>query len=241
MFALSYQFEERISACRPVSYLLAASLCMELTDLIAWIAHGMLDSIVDGFFPFVQAMEAEIVAVENIVFSDGVVQAPTKLPALEVKATSLTVPKTRDSEKPFLLSTTSDEKQSSRKDVASIKPSKTHFSLPRPTLPLTYHRFKQTLHRTWSGLISSKSTTYAQLANNPTSLTLKRMTRVRRLVTSVGRVLVTKSEVVTQLQKRLLTADEHGHLNTRGDDVEVAIYMADVQGQLLPYSRLPVH
>ena len=96
MFALSYRFEERISACRLVSHLLAAGLCMELTDLIAWIAHGMLDSIVDGFFPFVQAMEAEIVAVENIVFSDGVVQAPTKLPALEVKATSLTVPKTRD-------------------------------------------------------------------------------------------------------------------------------------------------
>jgi magnesium transporter len=58
------------------------------------------------------------------------------------------------------------------------------------------------------------------------------MARTRRLVTSLGRLLATKSEVVLQIRKRLLIAGRSrmGNETSKGDELDVAIYMGDVQG-----------
>jgi Mg2+ and Co2+ transporter CorA len=50
------------------------------------------------------------------------------------------------------------------------------------------------------------------------------MARTRRLVTSLGRLLSTKAEVIAQIRKRLASG-------TKPEDAEVAMYMGDVQGQ----------
>lgn len=62
-----------------------------------------------------------------------------------------------------------------------------------------------------------------------TQLTLRRMVRTRRLVTALGRLLGTKSDVVTQIRKRLMRSAQ----GDTGEALEVAIYMGDVQGQRL--------
>lgn len=78
---------------------------------------------------------------------------------------------------------------------------------------------------------------------DPTAVTLRRMARTRRLVTSLTRLLATKSEVVAQIQKRLLTSGRSGLGNGAGkdDDIEVAIYMGDVQDHILTLQHSLVH
>ena len=63
-----------------------------------------------------------------------------------------------------------------------------------------------------------------------TQLTLRRMVRTRKLVTALGRLLGTKSDVVTQIRKRLMRSALEEHTS---EALEVAIYMGDVQGQRL--------
>ena len=61
--------------------------------------------------------------------------------------------------------------------------------------------------------------------------TLRRIARVRRLVTLLGRLLATKSEVITQIRKRLL-ADRSFKVGVRSnpDALDIAMHMDDVQG-----------
>ena len=65
--------------------------------------------------------------------------------------------------------------------------------------------------------------------------TLQRMAATRRIVTSLGRLLATKDEVITQIRKRLQPTaydpKERGVGLDMQDDREIAIYMGDVQGK----------
>lgn len=63
-----------------------------------------------------------------------------------------------------------------------------------------------------------------------TASTLRQMARTRRLVTSLGRLLASKSEVVAQIKKRLLKT---GTLDpsVNAEELEVAMYMGDIQGK----------
>jgi len=81
------------------------------------------------------------------------------------------------------------------------------------------------------------------MTGDPTALTLRRMARTRRLVTSLTRLLATKSEVVAQIRKRLLTSGHPGLGNGAGkdDDIEVAIHMGDVQDHILTLQHSLTH
>ena len=61
------------------------------------------------------------------------------------------------------------------------------------------------------------------------------MARIRRLVTSLTRFLAVKSEVVAQVKKRLLTKGEWGLGTGTEDDLDVFVYMGDVQGAVLAW------
>ncbi|KNZ77430.1 Putative metal ion transporter C17A12.14 [Termitomyces sp. J132] len=135
-----------------------------------WIAHGILDSIVDSFFPLLEEIEQEVAAIEDLVLTAGGGGAP-------VSPRQYDVPLMRTSRK-------LDEKQ------------------------------------LWANVPSHLS---------PTQMTLRRMARTRRLITSLTRLLATKSEVVAQIRKRLLTVNG----TRRDDNLDVAIYMGDVQDHIL--------
>lgn len=100
------------------------------------------------------------------------------------------------------------------------------FAAPRWTIPLAFRR----LRRFFAKRLRRMSNP-AEPPPSATTLTLRRMARARRLVTSLNRLLASKSEVITQIRKRLLKAGASGLGNgTKSDELEVAIYMGDVQG-----------
>jgi len=193
----------------------------------AWIAHGILDSVVDSFFPLVEEIGEQVAAIESAVYNEDS-PASTIAPIPLVNSRELQALPV--AEKVVPLTSPVDEKHISSRDVASVKTAKTQFSLPRLTCGLMLWRLRRTLSR----LIA-----FFCLRNKPrprniepsftlTALGLHRMARTRRLTTSVARVLATKPEVVAGIRKRLLTSDG---LAT-SDDAEVAIYFGDVQGEI---------
>lgn len=199
-----------------------------------WIAHGILDSIVDSFFPFLEEVEKEAMGVDSFIFADSYEQAgphsqvtsPKVSPETEMSETN----EKRDLVKN--LSPSMNEKYQSPINRSVVK---TRFSLPRPTIPLFIRRFKRTVLSL--SIPVSLTVEIHRSTGDPTALTLRRMARTRRLVTSLTRLLAAKSEVVTQIRKRLLTSGHSGLGNGAGkdDDVEVAIYMGDVQGTSISF------
>jgi magnesium transporter len=105
---------------------------------------------------------------------------------------------------------------------------RTRFWVPHPALTSRLllrcrgflHSIVASLHRSQHSRTKSLSTV----------TTLRRLARTRRLVTSLTRLLATKSEVVVQIRKRLLTSNSGGNGLRKREDVDVAIYLGDVQG-----------
>jgi len=67
------------------------------------------------------------------------------------------------------------------------------------------------------------------------------MARARRLVTSLSRLLASKSEVVAQLRKRLLTSSQSGSSTGDVERAEVAMYLGDVQDHILALENALSH
>ncbi|KAJ7092686.1 hypothetical protein C8R44DRAFT_816287 [Mycena epipterygia] len=184
-----------------------------------WIAHGILDSIVDSFFPFLQGLEREVIAIEDIVFSGGSNTRASDSPSGGFNVEKST-PEPKDIEK------TSWPDELSEKNVARLDTTRAYFSLPWPPF---IAKGKINIPKRWKAAPPTKT------RPSPTASTLHRMARARRLVTSLSRLLATKSEVVAQLRKRLLTSVQSGTSKVSGDreSAEVAIYLGDVQDHIL--------
>lgn len=199
-----------------------ALLSNYLNNEIDWIAHGVLDSIVDSFFPFLEEIEKEVLAIEDIVSMAAhgdssfdkifpVVQTPMAAPTSSFEHTEKGLSMNL-MEKPVTL---------------NIDPPRTRFSPPRLTLSLAIRRFRRTIDRSWRYFSPPPDDPLPSATHN----TLRRMARTRRLVTTLARLLATKSEVVAQIRKRLLTSGKSGlNGSAWNEDLDVAIYMGDVQG-----------
>ena len=200
-----------------------------------WIAHGLMDSIVDSFFPFLEVIEKEVLEIEHLVFSAGDTPADQEQessPTVSVQRSSVTdvslAPEKRDPELSEKISI--DFAMASTKSIAP----KPHFTSPT-SIPLRVRRARRIVFEYISSLprfktIDTKSPNY----HHPTT-TIHRMARIRRLVTSLTRFLAVKSEVVAQVKKRLLTKGEWGLGTGTEDDLDVFVYMGDVQGAVLAW------
>ncbi|KAJ6621700.1 hypothetical protein B0H10DRAFT_2017107 [Mycena sp. CBHHK59/15] len=179
-----------------------------------WIAHGMLDSIVDSFFPFLRGLEREVMAIEAIVYS-GVSTTHDSESAHPASNPDGSGSELRDIEKTnsIIEKPRSRVWQLNEKNVASLDSTRTRFPVlwPLPSIA----KWKRSMQNRW------KSTS-ALKPKPTTAATLYRMARARRLVASLSRLLASKSEVVTQLRKRLIA-----------DGAEVAIYLGDVQDHIM--------
>ncbi|KAI0257100.1 hypothetical protein BJV78DRAFT_1116661 [Lactifluus subvellereus] len=201
----------------------------------AWIAHGILDSVVDSFFPFVEEIEEQVTAIEAVVYNeDSPVSTIPSTPLALARALKGPPSEEKALSPPFSV----DEKQAFVRDVASVRAAQTQFSLPRLTFGLMWWRMRRAFSR-FVGLCLRRRPhdVKAKPIFTRASLGLWRMARTRRLVTSVARVLATKPEVVAGIRKRLLTSDG---LAAR-DDAEVAIYFGDVQDHILTLQQSLAH
>ncbi|KAG6885573.1 hypothetical protein C0993_012575 [Termitomyces sp. T159_Od127] len=176
-----------------------------------WIAHGILDSIVDSFFPLLEEIEREVAAIEDLVLTAG-------------GGTSSIIPQQYDTQH-VATSYQLDEKGprlSPDEEKYSTASLEVRFSSRRPTISPVFRRIRRAISIHWRRLWVN---TASHLS--PTQITLRRMARTRRLITSLTRLLATKSEVVAQIRKRLLTVDQ-----SKGEDsLNVAMYMGDIQGK----------
>jgi magnesium transporter len=197
-----------------------------------WIAHGILDSIVDSFFPYLEEIGKEVMAIEDLVTPtgvDGATASSNPQPKAEVE--SLKVVSPRDSfEKKLHLPTLATETFSfSEKSLHVGGTTHPRFVAPQWTIPLAFRRVRRFLTRRWKRKPKNPET-----PPSVTTLTLRRIARARRLVTSLNRLLASKSEVITQIRKRLLNARTSGLGESSGaEGIEVAIYMGDVEGKCL--------
>lgn len=101
--------------------------------------------------------------------------------------------------------------------------------LPRKTTQVSL--VSRSIGRAWTAVAAAMNVHISPPASG-TLHHLRRMARARRLVTSLTRLLATKSEVVTQIRKRLLTSGSAalGNASDSAEDAEVAIHLSDVQG-----------
>jgi magnesium transporter len=185
--------------------------------LLDWIAHGILDSVVDSFFPLLKEIEKEVIAIDDLVFL-----ASDRAPPIQVQ--------NRDEATHSAMSEKVDTTQHVQLPggaAMQTDPVGSRFFSPR----LTVLMLKRASYRIWES-ITAPSTGSRPAANH---FTLRRVARTRKLVTVSMRLLAAKSEVIAQIRKRLLTPSQSGLGNgtIRDEDVEVSIYLGDVQGALI--------
>ena len=198
----------------------------------AWIAHGILDSVVDSFFPLVEEIEEHVTAIESVVHNeDNPASTITPIPPTNAGALRiLPAGETTSPANAWALPAGEkvvDEKHTFSEDVASEKTAKMQFSLPRLTCGLMLRRWRRAISRFVNFCMRNKPRSKVKPSFTRASFDLHRMARTRHLATSVARVLATKPEVVAGIRKRLLALDGPD----ASDDAEVAIYFGDVQGE----------
>ncbi|KAI0778255.1 hypothetical protein BD413DRAFT_704623 [Trametes elegans] len=212
-----------------------------------WIAHGIMDSIVDSFFPFLEVIEREVLDIERLVFSIG---DGSGFPGKDSKEITVAAPSRSSGSDTAMLTDKSvgtadpDEKQSSYADIAkdsvkSISP-RPRFSVPA-SVPLLLRRARRAIHDTIASIPRFKAIDKHTSEYHHSSAMIHRMARTRRLVTSLTRFLAVKSEVITQVKKRLITQGEWGLGTGTEDDLDVFVYMGDVQDHILTLQQSLAH
>ena len=235
MSAESSKLLRKLLADRLVRRHCVLSPTRRFTPPPAWIAHGILDSVVDSFFPLLKEIEEHVMAIESVVHNeDNPASTITPIPpantwALRILSARKTVPPANSWAREKVVTATSfvDEKHAIPEDVASVKTVKTQFSLPTLTCGLMLRRWRRAISRFVNYCMRNKSRSKVNPSFSRASFDLHRMARTRHLATSVARVLATKPEVVAGIRKRLLASDGPD----ASDDAEVAIYFGDVQGE----------
>jgi magnesium transporter len=212
-----------------------------LTPPPAWITHGIIDTIVDSFFPLVKEIQELVMAVESVVYNeDNPASTHPTIPLANTRALRIppagrvippasawTLQALPSGEKVLSTAVFVDEKHA---DVVSVKTATTQFSLPKLTCGLMLQRWWRSISRFVSFCMRNKPRKFKKRFTQA-SFDLRGMARTRQLATSVARVLATKPEVVAGIRKRLLASDG---LDVN-DDVEVAMYFGDVQGEAAKY------
>jgi magnesium transporter len=194
-----------------------------------WIAHGILDSVVDSFFPILQHIEQEVISIENMVLTSGEQLGPFS----QAFSTSIDPSPNLGLPSASFPAGEKDENSPQGDGRKNQPPMKTRFLLPSITISLVLRRLKRVASRGLRTMSRAEANAQPVVTSTP----LMSMARTRRLVTSLARLLHTKSEVISQIRKRLLDPKQFAFGNPLGieEDGSVAIYMGDIQGAI--YSK----
>ena len=178
-----------------------------------------MDSIVDSFFPLLKEIEKELVAIDDLVFSNS----DQPLPVGDHQAQTSASGQIEKVDTTGLL-------QLPEKIAAEANNNRIRFSSSRTVDPLLVRQFGHPLKRIWDSLSATSSGSQPNATRD--QFTLRRIARIRKLVTSLTRLLATKSEVVARIRKRFLLSNQYGlHYGaSKDEDFEVSMYMGDVQG-----------
>ena len=211
--------------------------------MIDWIAHGLLDSVVDSFFPILNVIEREVKVIESIVSGD--------VAGSDSQTTEKGRPSLKDADQRSALRDKSissidiKREMGDANDTPPLSVEKVQspnqkisfliYSAPNRAL-ISFARIKHVLVRIYRVIRPLGQGDGECGMAFASSTTLQRMAITRRVVTSLTRLLASKSDVIAQIRKRLLTSSSiglwHYELGS-GDENEVGIYMGDVHGTRL--------
>ncbi|KAF9270119.1 hypothetical protein L218DRAFT_1071607 [Marasmius fiardii PR-910] len=192
---------------------------------------------VDSFFPYLDDIEKEVVAIEELVFNGArESQMKTKdtrylqwMPKLATLFNSWKPSEPHHDPETTVIANEKEETGTFRGSVVG----QTRFALPRPPIPLMRKRVLRFLR---SRLKLSRNDKPTPLS--ATSVNLRRIARTRKLVTLLNRLLASKADVIAQIRKRMLSGLA-GSKST--EQLEVAIYMGDVQDHILTLQHSLAH
>ena len=219
---------------------MAPRFSVELTQSPDWIAHGILDSVVDSFFPFVAQIDKEVDEIEKFLCSDpdGSDGTPKVTPA-EPKPSSASVldvvdeksdsaPNAVDEKKDDVSMSTYDEKPPLSPVKSQQQVKTTVFRASPVPVSLYIRRARRFLK---SKLFKTPARTgvgepWMSQKLSPTTRTVHRMVKIRRLMTSLARLLSTKADLIRQIRKRLVTKGEW----SLDSDPELYIHLGDILG-----------
>ncbi|KAH8120176.1 hypothetical protein DFH11DRAFT_1558780 [Phellopilus nigrolimitatus] len=222
-----------------------------------WIAHGLLDSIVDSFFPILAAIEKEVKEVDDLVLRNPTTPETKESMKMEEAAVEQTDASfsnhdSFEKEKAVLTGCYFADEENEKRDEAG-KEGTTRLSLPvgikiyrspfilfcRLEIAVRSFLWKRMMERKFRQIVEKDQ------FMSSTSKTLLRMAATRRIVTSLGRLLGTKGDVVAQIRKRLLTTSVEASSARLGmgvlDAGEVAIYMGDIQDHIVTLQQSLTH
>ncbi|KAI0094857.1 hypothetical protein BDY19DRAFT_914959 [Irpex rosettiformis] len=215
-----------------------------------WIAHGIMDSIVDSFFPLLEQVEKEMIHLENVMFSDGNVAIAKPMddrdgdqleekPMKRGSGSDTLTSHSRSSSSSFENENKSLPTQQKEKATTSVL----HAQFAVPKRRIMTIRYIKHLIRRIALSVPRFNFKLMQVSRGKqvTHRTVNRIARVRRLVTSLSRILASKSEVVAQVKKRLLMTGESGLSHDTGNDNDVYIYLGDVQDHILTLQQSLAH
>ncbi len=191
-----------------------------------------MDSIVDSFFPYLDIIEKEALDIDRLVFSAGdETPTPNKVSLGTLSEQTLGPDSPELKEK---ISIDVDEKGSFNLGRAATKTivARPRFS-PPTSFPLLVRRARRAIRETLTSIPRFKAVDTQSSDYYHPLTTVHRMARIRRLVTSLTRFLAVKSEVVAQIRKRLLAKGEWSLGTGTEDDLDVFMYMGDVQGEVV--------
>ena len=177
-----------------------------------WIAHGLLDSIVDAFFPLVRFVDGEVDDIDSL----------TVDPSSDPRAVTLSVPPVGPPEglelveKGVSAPPVTRPKRPLREWIHLLTPAR--FALPNIRLPHYFIYMRLFVLPTSSAVRRRYEHPDNQVM--PRASMVRHMTQTRKLVTGLTRLLGTKHQVVGLMRKRVA---EHGE--------GVEEYMGDVEGE----------
>lgn len=219
---------------------------LRIDHLAEWIAHGLLDSIVDAFFPLISHIDDEVDEIDTLVIdpSNTAKKEKCKPEHLPLEALNISSGKTdviELQEKEAVTGNFAKPKPKKKKRRPLSKRIRRGWKQLRKGVNKRHHDFQMWFNRSHLGkgtnaVISYLRRTFGSRHSNRldaspafqpiydrTSL-LHRMTEMRRLVTGLTRLLGAKHQVVTRLRKRAALGGG-----------EVGVYISDVQGKRICY------
>lgn len=186
--------------------------------MLDWIAHGLLDSIVDSFFPYMERIDKDIAAIDKSMLSPR-----DQPPANEAKGSP--VPEMNLDVHLWKNSDMTGAGQDDRK--LEVTSEKTDFEDDDHRARYSISCLTLNLLRCFRRPASQCKIPLPKNLSQNSKDTLRRIARVRRMVTLLSRLLAVKSEVIAQIRKRLLVGVGAG---SNLDALDIAMHMDDVQG-----------
>jgi Mg2+ and Co2+ transporter CorA len=231
-----------------------------LTNHSDWIAYGLMDSIVDTFFPLIDFIEGETSEVEAFV-SDPLGSSMSERDAIALNTRSndeivgiiVEQPPTPDDKRDVSddsLGATLKIKRSSTRSVLAALPQLLMPTSVLALLPKTWTTSKKTTTESTEMVDMSRFKSFRALRERKRiktleydlnhrrfnkMLMLQRIAGTRKLVTGLSRLLGAKSDVVRGLQKRSMT-ENRGRVKRAEIGQDITLYFDDLFGEFLPLS-----